>query len=69
MKYYDFYSKPNQLAIGMRKFGNPYAPEIQLGPGEVWTCPSVFIFTFAGDPHNSIQILFDYISENITINK
>jgi hypothetical protein len=69
LKYYDFYSKPNQLAVGMRKFGDSYAPMIQLEPGEVWTCPSVFIYFFAGDPHNTVENFLGFISENIIINK
>ena len=69
MKYYDFYSKPNQLAVGMRRFGDAYAPAIQLEPGEVWTCPSVFIYFFAGDPHNTVENFLDFVSEYIIINK
>lgn len=69
MKYYDLYSKPPQIAVGMRKLGDLYAPSIQIEPGETWTCPAVFIFFFAGDPSKSIKTLIDFVSDYITMNQ
>ncbi|MGB9596453.1 MAG: alpha-galactosidase [Candidatus Poribacteria bacterium] len=69
MKYYDLYSKPPQIAIGMRKSGDPYALAIQIEPSETWACPAVFIFLFADDPSKSIKTFLDFVSDYITMNQ
>ncbi len=67
MKYYDLYSTPPQIAFGMRKSGDLYAPSINIEPSETWACPAVFIFIFAGDPIKSIKSFLDFVSDYITI--
>lgn len=69
MKYYDLYSKPPQIAIGMRKSDDIYAPSILIEPNETWASPAVFVFLFANDPSESIKAFLDFVSEYITINQ
>lgn len=69
MKYYDLYSKPPQIAIGMRRSGDLYAPSVSIESSETWASPAVFIFLFANDLNESIKGFLNFISEYITLNQ
>lgn len=67
LKYYNIYSKPGQLAVGMKPINEPYALEIPLGPGETFTSPATFIFFFNGDLVESKAMLSEFISGYVSL--
>ncbi len=69
LKYYDVYSKPGRVAIGMTSQGSQYAHQLQLMPKEVFTSPGAFIFLFKDEPEKSKEIFSKLIHEYIAPNK
>lgn len=69
LKYSNLYSNGNSLSIGMRPYTQQYATEIQLAPGERFTCPAVFILLFKGEPDTAGRTLEDFVAEHITWSK
>jgi alpha-galactosidase len=66
LKYYDIYTKPGKIAVGVVPNGERYSPQIQLMPNEVFTNPAVFIFLFKDDLTQSKETLSTLISEYIS---
>jgi hypothetical protein len=65
-KYYNIYSKPGLVEVGMKPFSEPFAPEIQLAPGENFTCPATFVFFFKGNPMESKEVFFELVSDYVS---
>jgi len=67
LKYYNIYSKPGLIEVGMKPYSEPYAPEIQLAPGESFTSPAIFVFFFKGNPAESKAMFYELVSEYISL--
>ncbi len=63
LKYLDLYPDPGSVFIGMKPYYHKYATEIQLAPGEEFTCPGVFILFFKGEPETAEELLAEFATE------
>jgi alpha-galactosidase len=69
LKYLDLYPDPGSVFIGMKPYYHKYATEIQLAPGEEFTCPGVFILFFKGKPDRAEELLAEFVNEYLAWSK
>ena len=63
LKHLDLYPDPGSVFIGMKPYYHKYATEIQLAPGEEFTCPGAFILFFKGEPERAEELLAEFVTE------